>query len=214
MKKIFTLSAVLIIIISWFLNVIAAPSEIQTWIWDVSWNTTVIPDSVINSFNSNYSGSLPSGTTVGEAYSAWYLSDGTNGPITDYVSGLGDTASNTSSLQSASSWLCDYNGGDIWYELDGCLWNSTLVSPWDGLIESWVKNKIVYWTNQLAMLLGLLAVWAIVYWALMMTISVWEDEKIKKWKDIVKWAMLWFLGLLVAWWLVRVVIEIMFSVAS
>ncbi len=107
---------------------------------------------------------------------------------------------------------CEYNGWDIGYELDGCLWDSTLVNPWDGLIEWGVKNKVVYWTNQLSMLLGLLAVWAIVYGALMMTISVWEDEKIKKWKDIVKWSMLGFLGLLLASWIVRIVIEVMFSI--
>ena len=111
-------------------------------------------------------------------------------------------------------WNCDYNGWDIWYELDWCLWSSDLVNPWDGLIEWGVKNKIVYWTNQLAMLLWLLAVGAIVYGAFMMTISVWEDEKVKKWKDIVKWSMLWFLWLLLAGWIVRLVIEIMFSVAS
>lgn len=108
---------------------------------------------------------------------------------------------------------CEYNGWSISAELDNCLSWSDLVDPGDGLIESGIKNKVVYWTTQLASLLGLLAVGAIVYGGLMMTISGGEDEKIKKWKDIVKWSMLWFLWVIVAWWIVRLIVEVMFSVA-
>ena len=108
---------------------------------------------------------------------------------------------------------CDYNGWSIATELDNCLSWSDLVDPGDGLIETGIKEKIVYWTTQLAWLLGLLSVGAIVYGGLMMTISGGEDEKIKKWKDIVKWSMLGFLGLIAAWWIVRLIVEVMFSVA-
>jgi hypothetical protein len=108
---------------------------------------------------------------------------------------------------------CEYNWGSIAWELDSCLSGADLVNPGDGLIEGWIKNKIVYWTTQLVGLFSLLAVGAIVYGGLMMTLSWGEDEKIKKWKDIVKWAMLWFLWLIVAGWIIRVVIELMFSVA-
>lgn len=107
----------------------------------------------------------------------------------------------------------DIRNQELWTLLDNCLSWSDLVNPGDGLIEWGVKEKIVYWTGQLARLLGLLAVGAIVYGALMMTISWGEDEKIKKWKDIVKWSMLWFLALLVSGGLVRIVIELIFSVA-
>lgn len=110
---------------------------------------------------------------------------------------------------------CDYNeAGSIAQNLDSCLSGSDLVNPWDGLIESWVKNKIIYWTNQLARLFALLAVGSIVYGAGLMTLSAGDDEKVKKWKDVVKWAMLWFLWLLLAWGLVRIVIELIFSVAG
>lgn len=110
---------------------------------------------------------------------------------------------------------CEYN--DAWsvsQNLDSCLEGSTLVNPWDGLIEGWVKNKILDWSAQLATLLSLIAIWAVVYGAWLMTVSLWDDEKIKKWKDVIKWAILWFLWLLVAGALVRIVIELMFSVAS
>ena len=117
-------------------------------------------------------------------------------------------------LGDVSSAACDYNGGSISAELDSCLNGSDLVNPGDGLIESGLKNKIVYWTTQLASLLWLLAVWAIVYGGLMMTISWGEDEKIKKWKDIVKWAMIWFFALIVSGGVVRLIVEVMFSVAG
>lgn len=65
---------------------------------------------------------------------------------------------------------CDY-GGNILTSLDNCLSDSDLVHPGDGKIESGIKNQIVYWTTQLASLLGLLAVGAIVYGGLLMTIS-------------------------------------------
>jgi len=81
------------------------------------------------------------------------------------------------------------------------------------MIETGIKAKLVYWTTQLGGLLWLLAVGAIVYGGLMMTLSWGEDEKVKKWKDIVKWAMLWFLAVIAAGWVVRLIVEVMFSVA-
>ena len=108
---------------------------------------------------------------------------------------------------------CEYiEGNSVSQNLGNCLSASDLVNPGDWKIEWSVKAKIVYWTNQLAKLLWLLAVGAIVYGAGLMTLSVWDDEKIKKWKDVVKWSMLGFLWLLLAGALVRLVIEIMFSI--
>ena len=110
---------------------------------------------------------------------------------------------------------CEYNAGwSISQNLDNCLSDSSLVNPWDWLIEWWVKNKVIYWTSQLATFLSLIAIGAVVYWAGLMTVSMWDDEKIKKWKDVIKWSILWFLWLLLAWALVRIIIELMFSVAN
>jgi len=102
---------------------------------------------------------------------------------------------------------------DISHKLSDCLSWSDLVDPGDWLIESGIKSKLVYWTTQLGWLLGLLAVGAIVYGGLMMTLSWGEDEKVKKWKDIVKWSMLWFLAVIAAGGIVRLIVEVMFSVA-
>lgn len=109
---------------------------------------------------------------------------------------------------------CDYAWWDIAWSLDSCLSWSDLVNPWDGKIDWGVKDQVVRWTNALASLLGLLAVWAIVYGWLLMTLSIWDDEKVKKWKDVVKWALLWFLWVICASALVRLVVELMFSFTS
>jgi len=117
--------------------------------------------------------------------------------------------------QVHTMFACEYNeNGSVSQNLDNCLADSPLVNPWDGLIESGVKNKIIDWTSQLAIFLSLIAVGAVVYGAGLMTVSVWDEEKIKKWKDVIKWAILWFLWLLLAGGLVRIVIELMFSVGN
>ena len=85
---------------------------------------------------------------------------------------------------------CQYNGS-IEGSLDGCLQGSNLVdASGPTLLEGNVKVQVVSWTNALAAFLGLLAVGAIVYGGLLMTLSGGEDEKIKKGKDIIKWSLL------------------------
>lgn len=106
---------------------------------------------------------------------------------------------------------CWFNG-NIASSLDGCLDDTNLVdASGPTLIEGNVKYQIISWTNALASFFWLLAVWAIVYGGLLMTLAGWEDEKVKKGKDVVKWSLLWFLWIVVAGALVRVVIELMFS---
>ena len=114
---------------------------------------------------------------------------------------------------SFSSKPCQYNGS-IEGSLDGCLqWSNLVDASGPTLLEGNVKVQVVSWTNALAAFLGLLAVGAIVYGGLLMTLSGGEDEKIKKGKDIIKWSLLWFLALIVAGAVVRIVVEVMFSFA-
>ena len=100
--------------------------------------------------------------------------------------------------------------------LDDCLRDSPLVDASSDLNLEWqgAKSAITRWTTSIAGFLALLAVGAIVYGWLLMTLSWGEDEKIKKWKDVVKWAIIWFLWVLFAWALVRIVIELVFGIAS
>jgi len=120
-------------------------------------------------------------------------------------------------LNHSISWAVDcwYNGWSIGGSLDGCLNGTDLVNAnWDMRLETGVKYQIITWTTALAKLFWLLAVGAIVYGGFMMTISGGEDEKIKKWKDIVKWSLLWFLAIVMTGTIIRVIVELVFDIAS
>jgi len=96
--------------------------------------------------------------------------------------------------------------------IDWCLEGSLLVEPdWNTIIEDWFKTKVLSWIVKIAWFLGLMAIWAIVWWGFMMTISTWEEEKIKKSKDMVKWAILWFLWIVLASSLIALVVNFMYS---
>jgi len=101
---------------------------------------------------------------------------------------------------------------DVWTALDDCLDNSSLIDPGNSDVESWLWVKIKSWTDNIALYLWLFAVWSIVIWWLMMTLSTWEDEKIKKAKDMVKWGIIWFLAIIFASAVVNLVVKIMYSI--
>lgn len=81
----------------------------------------------------------------------------------------------------------------------------------DMRIDTWFKNVIFNWVTNISWILWLFAIAMIAYGWLMMTISTWDDEKIKKAKDIVKWWILWFLALVSAWSIIAIVINIVFT---
>lgn len=104
--------------------------------------------------------------------------------------------------------------GTVWGSLDWCLWSTDLVDAQGWMeLDGGFRTVVLNWVTNIAWLLSLLAIWAIVYGAFLMTLSGWEDERIKKWKDIVKWSLLWFLALISSPALVRLVIEFIYSVA-
>jgi len=109
---------------------------------------------------------------------------------------------------------CNYDGtGDIWAALDGCVSGSDFVKEWDYTVEGGFKNLVNKWIRAIAGVLGLFAVGAIVYGALLMTLSAGEDEKIKKWKDIVKWSIIGFLGVVTAWGLIAILVNFIFAIS-
>ena len=103
---------------------------------------------------------------------------------------------------------CTVNSG-----IDACLNGSYLVDPTETgtVIEVWFKTKVLDWTTRIAWFLGLMAVWAIVFGSFMMAISTWEEEKIKKAKDVIKWAILWFLWIVLASSLIAIIVNFMYS---
>lgn len=97
---------------------------------------------------------------------------------------------------------------------NNCIDNTKLVQIDDATIEWGFKDKINWWTNNIALFLGILAVWSVIYGWLMMTLSAWEEEKIKKAKDIVKWGLIGFLWVVMATTIVTLVINLMYGFAT
>ncbi len=111
---------------------------------------------------------------------------------------------------------CNYDGeGNIASAIDNCLSDSDIVAS-NGTfsVENQFKTKINTWTRAIAGILALLAVGSIVYGGLLMTLSAGEDEKIKKGKDVVKWSIIGFLWVITAGWLISLVVNFIFGVAS
>lgn len=115
---------------------------------------------------------------------------------------------------------CDIDPGeemDIKISLQWCLSESDLVStktnPDLKVTETWFKGVILWWIKSLSMFLAVWAVFWIAYWSLLLTLSWWEDEKIKKWKDLIKWSIIWFLWVAFAWTLISIVINFIYSLS-
>jgi len=119
------------------------------------------------------------------------------------------------SVNAASNCSYDPNAqiSDLGASLDVCLLDSKLVNWNSVIIKYWFKIKVLNWVKNISIFLSIMAVGSIAYGALMMTISAWEDEKIKKWKDIVKWWIFGFLAIISAGWLIAIVINFIYKVA-
>lgn len=112
---------------------------------------------------------------------------------------------------------CTYNvDSSTWWSisdaLNNCLEWSNLVSGKDVKVSGAFWLQIKSWVNNISIYLWVFAVWSIVFGGLMMTLSVWEEEKIKKAKDIVKWWMIWFIWLISASAIITLVVKIMYSI--
>lgn len=106
---------------------------------------------------------------------------------------------------------CSYNEAswDPLKSLDECIkWTTVVQVEWTWLTA--IQLKISNWVKNIALYLGFFAVWSIVFGWLQMTLSGWEDEKIKKSKDIIKWWIIGFLWVILAWAIVTAIIKIMY----
>lgn len=110
---------------------------------------------------------------------------------------------------------CSYNfddSNDVWGQIDECLNWSYQISWNDVKLDGGFATQIQKWVNNISLYLWILAVWAIVYWALNMTLSAWEEEKIKKSKDIIKWWIIGFIWLISITAIITLIIKIMYSI--
>jgi hypothetical protein len=110
---------------------------------------------------------------------------------------------------------CTYSDWQpVWSALDSCLNWSALVD-WNNVkltADWWFQTKVKQWTTNIALYLWVFAVWSIVVWGLMLTLSAWEEEKVKKAKDIVKWWIIWFLWIIFAAWIISTIVRIIYSI--
>jgi len=96
------------------------------------------------------------------------------------------------------------------------LWKYTpaKVVKWDAAVETGLKTLINKIVDNLSYVLWILAIWAIVYWGIILVTSAWEDEKVTKWKNIIKWALIWFAWLVSAAWLIKIVISVIYWLSN
>jgi hypothetical protein len=113
---------------------------------------------------------------------------------------------------------CDYNA-EWWItqSLTKCIedWNFWWVIPeWNSDLWKWdwVSNLITKWVENISKILFVIAIWALIYASYLLVLSGWEEEKIKKAKDIIKWTLLWFIWLISAWLIVMLIVKLWYFV--
>lgn len=109
---------------------------------------------------------------------------------------------------------CKYDEAntDLSTFLDNCK-PVKLAWTWSYEVESGFKWLVNWWIANISLLLWIIAVWMLVYAWLLMQLSAWEDEKIKKAKDIIKWTIIWFLWLISASSIIYIVVNLVFNLA-
>ncbi len=104
---------------------------------------------------------------------------------------------------------CVYNG-EITSNLEACVSGTDLYKVSDATVDEWFKNILLKWIKNIAVYLWVIAVFAIVLASAMMTISTWDDEKINKAKNILKWAIFWLLWVMFASTIITLIINIIY----
>ena len=120
-----------------------------------------------------------------------------------------------SSTFAANKANCQYKEWDtsISQNLDECLKGSQLVAWWNAVIEDGFKKRVNTWVNAISLFLWVCAVWAIVFGAMRLTLSAGDDGKVEKAKDIIKRALIGFIGLISASAIIKLVISVMYGLA-
>lgn len=113
---------------------------------------------------------------------------------------------------------CEYNeeSANILGALDTCIEWTRAVNPWEGknfTAEKWFKDTVGQITKNLMYIFWIIAVWAIAYGSLMLAISAWNDDKVNKWKNIIKWASFGFLIIVSAGWIITIIVNVIYWLA-
>ena len=98
---------------------------------------------------------------------------------------------------------------DVAGMIDKCIDDTTVVQIDDAAVDSneGFKGIIINWVQNISIILAFLAVLYFVVGAIELILSAWNEEKLKKGKDIMKWAALWFLAIVSAWSIITLLIR-------
>jgi len=111
---------------------------------------------------------------------------------------------------------CSFDASNISDSLDNCFseWTQVVSPSWDLEVSrgGWFNNFILGWVESISGILALATVGVIAYGSFMFTISTWEDDKITKAKDIIKWGIIGFIGILTANALIELIINILYGI--
>lgn len=108
-----------------------------------------------------------------------------------------------------SYWVCEL-WSDIWSSLKWCIGDADVIQKNDLTVPFWFKALIISFVKKISIILAILAVGSIAYWSMVIVTSVWNDEKIKKWRNIIQWSLVWFTVLVSAAWIIKIIIYIMY----
>jgi len=105
-----------------------------------------------------------------------------------------------------SAWSCSY-----WWDplssLEWCVSNTPVIQTTNiSNPETWFKDLMLSYIGKISTVLAVAAIGSIAYWSMMMVISWWNDDKIKKWRKIIQWALIWFLLLISTWLIIKLVV--------
>lgn len=89
-------------------------------------------------------------------------------------------------------------------------WN--IISSSNLKVNEWFKEVLIHWTKKIASYLAFWAIFAISFGSLKMVLSRWEEEEIKKWKDIIKWWIIWLLAVASAGFIISVVVKVIYTI--
>ena len=110
---------------------------------------------------------------------------------------------------------CNYNWDwNVADALENCIWwwSTDLVDKWELKVDWWLKQVIIDFTKKIATYLAFWAIFAIAFGSFKMVISTWEEEQIKKAKNIIKWWILGFLGVISAGFLISIVVKVIYYI--
>ena len=128
-----------------------------------------------------------------------------------------EMAAASTSTETTKKETCKYDpekDGDIRDALEHCVWGSALVQVKDTYVTGWLKDVLNSWITKIAGFLALWAIFSIAFGSLKLTLSMWEDEKIKKAKDIIKWWIIGFVAVISAGFLIAALVNLIYSLAG